>query len=73
MSKVLLFENTADVQMSLAEEYLRDGNLPDAIKAIRTAWIWEKPIFNPDWWDLRLNLFVRRTQEGWTVLNVYLD
>ena len=38
MSKVLLFENTADVQMSLAEEYLRDGNLPDAIKAIRTAY-----------------------------------
>lgn len=38
MSKVLRFENTAEVQMSLADEYMKKGNVPSAVNAMREAY-----------------------------------
>lgn len=38
MSKILLFENTAQTQLSIADECLARDDLPSAIKAMRTAY-----------------------------------
>ncbi len=38
MSKVLRFENTAKVQVALAEKYLKKGDLPSAVQAYRLAY-----------------------------------
>lgn len=38
MNKVLRFENTAKVQLSLADEYMKKGNVPSAINAMRASY-----------------------------------
>ena len=37
MAKILRFENTAELQLKLADKYLAEGNIPSAVQALKNA------------------------------------